>query len=630
MAIKYLIQYKDTINIDHKVELYDDSYSGSVIDIKGSATLTYSDTDNPLEVIRGAGLRIELEADPTLDFRDLSTEEQKTINVKYYRNSVLKFNGWINPEGWFEDYVKDHWVVSFDCIDGLGYLKDLAFVDDNGFPINEMMSQMKVLATALLRTGLQQNILYNIPIFYLGISENSSILDEVYINTDRYIKDDGLTYADCDTVIRSVLKIYGACITSLDGYWYVYKPNVFVDNHNIDFIQRYYFGGAGGLPHIVKDLGKIIGSDINNIPVPFINVNQSISIQNSIGAYRIYYKYRIGGSLIENNTFCTDDGATIDGWTIHKAGVITFPDYVSGKLCGKMRLIGHANDLEIDLLSSNVGITFKKDDQVVFSLSGFHKGYSLYIDSLDDTFKFRVILTTATNTYWLDKNNEWDSTMNASSYSVFKLKAKTSGDYMFEVVTPRVPDDGDIHVMIFEPNIRNAPYHGGYFDVKKSALSLSIEGREQGEFHDFQRLTKPSARVDTVKEVISGDNDGASYAGTLYENWLNVQNIPTTDWKRKGITEAKPILQIMGEEMMRMNPTPSRVFSGDIFGYIDYLSVISIDGLQGKWMIIGYSYDTLRNITSLKLREIFNAELPDLDYEFTLDYGNVVKPTIVG
>ena len=44
-----------------------------------------------------------------------------------------------------------------------------------------------------------------------------------------------------------------------------------------------------------------------------------------------------------------------------------------------------------------------------------------------------------------------------------------------------------------------------------------------------------------------------------------------------------------------------------------------------------YNYDAASNITSLELIEVLNTDiLSDIDYQVTLDYGNVVEPTIKG
>ena len=125
---KYYIGYFDIIGIEHRLDIFDDTYEDEAIQVDGNVTLTYSDTDDSLEAIRGQGLRVELEADTTLTFNDLWSEDEKTYKVEYYRNFELIFNGWLNPDGWFENWVNTNWIITFDCVDGLGYLSDLSFV----------------------------------------------------------------------------------------------------------------------------------------------------------------------------------------------------------------------------------------------------------------------------------------------------------------------------------------------------------------------------------------------------------------------------------------------------------------------------------------------------------------------
>ena len=86
----------------------------------------------------------------------------------------------------------------------------------------------------------------------------------------------------------------------------------------------------------------------------------------------------------------------------------------------------------------------------------------------------------------------------------------------------------------------------------------------------------------------------------------------------------------MGEETLRLNAKPSRVFTGDVYGYFNYLSVISIDNLEGVYMPMKYSYDTKNNIISGEFKQIYGDELDDIDYLKTYDYGSTVKPTIKG
>ena len=82
----------------------------------------------------------------------------------------------------------------------------------------------------------------------------------------------------------------------------------------------------------------------------------------------------------------------------------------------------------------------------------------------------------------------------------------------------------------------------------------------------------------------------------------------------------------MGEERMKMYARPRQVFSGDVFGYFNYLSVFTINNIEGIFMPTSYNYDAANNITSLELTEIIDPSGPvsaDEGGEFcnNFDYG---------
>lgn len=631
MAQKYYIKYYDTVNVLHEIKIYNDDYSGDVIDVLGSCILTYVDTNNALEQIRGSSLRIELEANPSLDFKEFYEEPERTFNVKYYRATELKFNGWLNPKGWFENYNVNRWYVNFDCIDGLGLLKDLAFVDENNDEITDAIIIIDVISNALRRTGLELNINLSIDIEYTGLGVGDRMVENTYIYSDRFIQEDGETITSCYDMLTSVLSLFTASLTIKNGEWYIYRVNQLTDDSTIDF-EVYDFEGTYISTDTNVDLSETIGSNIDDIAIHFVNNNQTISIDNAIGAYKINYKYKFKQNILFNSAFCTTDGISPDGWTVLWASIISFPNWVSGELCGDMTLIGNDVPSTTAVLAPQSGSTkgSKLSDSVVMTFKGFHQGYSLYINSIQTTFKVRVTLVCAVNTYYLTNDNLWDIDMASGSYHIFQIQTNLSVDFTFEIITPPQPEDGVISWTILDPTMEGSPYHNQYFNLQEASVVLNPDTEAEGEVHLFTRDSANAIEVIPIKEVINGDSESSYYNGTLYmHSAFFTPGDPTTTWYRVGVTEALPLLQIMGEETMKMTPKPARIFSGDVFGYLDYLSLISIDGLTGKWIIIGYSYDTLRNITSLRLREVFNDDLADLTYEYYLDNGNVIKPTIV-
>jgi hypothetical protein len=624
MALRYFLKYFDVVDIEHRLNIYDDDFTGDSLQIDGNVILTYSETDDPLEAIRGQGLRVELEADTQLTFNDLWSEEEKTFRVEYKRDSVTLFNGWLNPEGFFESYVNTNWIVSFDCIDGLGFLKDLSFVEDGtGLPITGRKTYLELISLALLRTGLALKINTNIDIYYTGLSNSVDILTNVYANTERYVKDDGETIMSCDEVLRDILEPFGAVLTSLNGEWYIYKPNQLFLNSTATFYTYTYLGLPFMTPTIQLDLSRVIGSDWKGATLHHCNSNQTLRNVSSIGAYRINYKYGGLQKLFTNPNFVSLSDGIIDNMTIISNSHLL--PITSGDRGFNITV----NTFQTPQMASNPFSITQGATVDIFLQCEFNY--------LNDTgfFTFVPYQIVLTNTdvnnivtvYYLDQTTlEW---ANEGVEDTVFIQILNGQIVDLKITTPESPvgaeGDKTIHVNFPTP-FRSNPV--GFIEYKKMIVTtnLSTNTDVNGEFHTVQRTEKPSSKIEDVKEVATGDSKENFYEGTLYKNNADT---PTETWNRKGIAEEKPILQIMGEETLRMSQLPSRVFSGDTYGFFNYLSVIDIEGLNLQFMPIKYSYDTAKNIISADFRQILGNELNDISYVKTLDYGNTVKPTII-
>lgn len=621
--LKYFLQYQDVVDITHRWELFDDNYTGSPIEINGAIFLDAAETENPLESIRGQGLRVELEANTIITFEDLFTEEQRSFQVFYIRDGSTEFNGWLNPEGWFENYVTDKWIVSFDCVDGQGFLQDLSFVDDaTGLHFVGIKTQLEILSLALIRTGLQQNINVDIQIFYTGLSTSLDILDNVKARVTRYIKDDQNTIMSCDEVIRDVLEPYGACITSHKGEWFIYKPNQLFLSPILTYFRYDYLGVALSPTTGTKDISFSLGSQVDGFLPHHCSGNQSILNKNSLGAYRVNYKYGEARSLLDN-PFFINNGVTIDDWTITSGTNLTLESPSGVTFLGPTGV-----KVTIENLTTEI-IGLSQDD--IFILR-YRLNCTLPIGAgWEMDWEFQIISTDAAGTgasFRYLKNpgvTEW-----GTDTTIFTINPTfTGGEILFESTFEGLPQDGKIVIKLL-----SASTFGGApvaFDLELTEFSIEPiaigDINIEGEFHTVQREDKPSKEVNEVKEVATGDTATDLFVGTLYKA---DGNTPTMTWFRDGITEDKPILQIMGEETLRLNASVSRVFSGDVFGFFDYLSLVTISGVDGLFMPIAYSYDTKNNIISAQFRRIYGDELTDIDYQLTFDYGKTVKPTIIG
>ena len=579
MALKYWFEFTDVKTIVHRVEISDATFVGDSTQIYGSCSLDYSETKDTLEPVRGSGLQIDLEADSNLTFYDLYSEEERTFSVVYTRANEILFNGWLSPEGIYESLVSDKWIISLDCTDGLGFLANLSYVEDaTGLNFVGKQTLLEIVVNCLKRTKTPQNILTSVKIYYDGLDQTLNTFDNVYFNANRFIKDDKDTIMNCEEVLKSVLEPFGAVITSHKGEWLIYKPNSLVDFSSQIFFA--YDADGVALSPIIKtiDFAFSLGSQIDDYYPHHANGNQQKTIKSSIGAYRINYKYGLVKGLIP-----------IDNFTLSGS---------SGGFLSTTKLISAETRLRLEV---NTTSEFLNNE-------GFSSDVVLKI-------------TNGTDTYYYN-GSDW-------VVSFAKMALQINGNFVAEVA--RTPILGDISISIPEVNTyQNYLNETGevYVDFSIDIVPAGTDQEKEGENHTFQRTLKPSSKIKDVKEVFNGDDESDIYVGTIYK----ADQITTTDkWTRQGAQETKPILQIMGEERMKMYSKPLQVYKGDVYGYFNYLSLVTINGLTGKFMPTTYSYNALSNITSLELMEVLNTDiLSDVDYQLTLDYGNVVEPTIKG
>jgi hypothetical protein len=579
MALKYWFEFTDVKEIIHRVEISKTDFVGDSLQIYGSCSLEYSETDDTLEAVRGSGLRIDLEADSTLTFYDLYSEEERTFSVVYIRDNETLFNGWLSPEGIYESLVSDKWLISLDCTDGLGFLGNLSYVEDaTGLIFVGKQSLLEIIVNCLKRTKTPQNILTAIDIYYDGLTQTLDPFANIYFNADRFVKEDNSTIMNCDEVLKSVLEPFGAVITAYKGEWLIYKPNSLVDSSSEVFFAYDSLGVALGSPSRTIDFALDLGSQIDSYYPHHANANQQKTVKSSIGAFRINYKYGLVKGLIP-----------IDDFTLSGS---------SGGFLSTTKLVSLDTRLRLTVRTVSV----------FTNTEGFSSDVVLKI-------------TDGTDTYYYD-GSDWVVTL-------IKMPLLINGTFVVEA--SRTPILGDISISI--PGVNTYPNYLNetgevYVDFSIDIVPNSTDSGKEGENHTFQRTLKPSSKIKDIKEVFNGDDESDIYVGTIYK----ADETTTTDvWTRFGAAETKPILQIMGEERMKMYSKPLQVYSGDVYGYFNYLSLFTINNLTGKFMPTKYNYDALTNITSLELTEVLNTDvLADIDYAVTFDYGNVVEPTITG
>jgi hypothetical protein len=623
LGLRYYFQYKNIVGDDYLCQIAKKNYTGVVTEIFGKAVINKGSVKDHLEVIRGGGISLELEASLLVSLEDLYTENEQDFTVKLYKNNKLIFSGYLNPEGVYQSFTRDQWIITLDCVDGLGSLSNLSFVDPLGVPFQGKMKAIDIVYYCLNRSGIILPINVSINTTYEGLptTADTEILSKIYLNGNRYQKSDNDTIMSCEEVLKSVLDLFCACITQENGEWYIYKPNEIFIDRNVVFkmydINNVYLGRK-----TVK-LDKQLGSQINNFYPHHCNGDQKIQIKGSISAFRINYKYGfVDGLLVNSGLEHTPGSLAYPGWTVVNPTLL-----INDPLSGKGAIFKDATTSNNDVTMYSNPLATTTDDYLTLKIrtASFKSDGSFG----GKFFRFKI----QQGSHYLQYNCRTNTTPISDFVNAVWTTNPTDvctinvfGESEINLVLPTLLDNGNVIVSL----IRFVPWltNQGLTIVREIDLIPSANSKpEIGEFHTSSRTNRVSSNVKENKTIYNGDNGGIIYLGAIFkEDSLT----PTSVWNRKNSYESSPILKIATQEELRISQRPTKIFEGSTYGQLPYLSVIEINGLDGVFMPIEYSYDTMVNTSKMKLLELFCPELSDLEYKFTYDFGNTVKPTIQG
>jgi len=638
-APKYFFQYKGITGVDYKCEIYQKNFIGTSKEINGRVTIEKAEVKDHLDIFRGTGMFLSIEADGNNKFEDLYLGNQNDFTVKFYIGASLMFQGFIKPDGFFESFTDSIWNINLECSDRLGDLADLSFVKTNGLQFTGKMSLLDVIRNCLKRTGLDLQINTFCNVFYYGVVDGLEVdtFAETYVNVERFLKEDQSTFMSCKEVLESQLSIFNCVITQYLNQWWIYKPSDFYTNKYPLFKRYEIDGNYIGLNEL--NIGRVLGSDKDNFYPHHCNKNQIIEIKPAVSAFRLGYKYGFLASFLKNGNLTHDAGTKVyEGWDV--------------QTWTEARNTGY---LVIDPLSTT-GISFKaargsselpfdREIALISDLSdevpeGFSFEFKTRFKSYGYTASvfFGVVLvpTDGSASYTLTKDGIW--TLSNVGFNLYNwdigegindgMLIDKTWERSFSIKTQGLPKDGKLQI-IMEVPFSGAQSEAPLVEVKSIEFVNAFQGDNVvGEFHTVSRITPITSNVKDNESVFNGDSGSYVYNGAYY---MQNQETLTDFWYRRQFTgsEVKPILRISAEEELRMLQRPSRIFSGDVYGLINYITCIEINNINGVFMPVSWKFDTFNNILSMKSLELFCPELYDIKYEKTLDYGETVKPTIV-
>lgn len=605
--------WMESTNIDgdvYRLSIEERGYEGAETEIQGRVVHKYQSKKDLLESITASYLQVQIEASSGLSMQDLYSEKENTFKATLLRNNEIIFTGWLKPDGIYESLVEDYWILDIDAYDGLSTLKNLSFVKPDGTFYTSKMSVLAAITACLNRTGLRLPVNVCVELFYEGF-DGKCVLEDTIINTERYYQDAAKKdIMDCEAVLKSLLKIFNANVIQMNGEWFVYRP---IDVKNGMKLQHY----VDGVWQSEKTYNPAteIGSHINNAAIFYCNENQKKTIDASVQAYRLYYKYGNARSLVDNPYLDQSPKGTLNvpGWRIGSMPGAR-PDPSGSGVVFRNNSVN-----ETSILFSDQNVPVRKDDSIDFEVD-------ISYTSVEILVRQRVEYFIYTENYYLRDGSGWQPRNGAApaAPSGIVYFYQLSDGINWKTTTPPCPEDGNIHIDL------HGKLFAMMFDFKINYITVTpSQTNIKGQYYTGQRQGRISSVTKENDTVYNGDSLSDIFVGTLYKN----SNTPTQLWNREGVSELKELLEINVEDVLRISPRPMQVFEGDVCGYFPYLSLFSLSLISGNFLTLSYEFNTQSNVNRFSAKEIStdilsSSELMNGRVEIEPDLGQETKVTV--
>ncbi|HUS89831.1 MAG TPA: hypothetical protein VMW91_10825, partial [Desulfosporosinus sp.] len=334
MAERYNIQYDDVIGNGFEISIYNSTYAGASTSLNGSAIYGMNALDSMTDPVRSKYLKLNLLANETNTLSDLITAEEREWSVTLERNSQLIFFGYLTSEGVTQSYVTAERFISFDVLDPIAFLEDLAYTDNSGTPYTGTDQLAQIIAKCLQRgfeptptsawfTQIKAYVPYDYRTHEIDTGNTPSytagdFLKNIVLDQDQYIDQDG-EIKSCLEVLKEILSAFSLFIMQHEGSWVIANYLYTASSMDSKYISYYDEDGGTITSFSITPFNTIeivTDSVANQGQFIHCNENQSYFYKRGLQKLLVEHQYRFRESILENSTF--DGGVTgvsMDGWT---------------------------------------------------------------------------------------------------------------------------------------------------------------------------------------------------------------------------------------------------------------------------------------------------------------------------
>jgi hypothetical protein len=460
---KYSFPFATKYEVEAELELWEDVEDETIYEFTGIAfNIQYIPTsDDPFEPIYATQLGVSIDVTDeatgyTSEFiPDLTTLNDRKYLAKLYIDGNIQFIGWTLSDAVNISFTTGRKELSFNCVDGLVFLKDIKFSVGEAYDVNQITSVLSFLTSCLNQIAFPTNLnLYTSISYYAEGMDDRSVTDDkepfnqTYLFAHSFLDGSGL-YKDCYSILVDILISFGARIIQVEGKWCIYSINQIAQENK--YFTQYDSTGTLIDSGIIDSSIEVQSFTANTSNLYFIDNSQTKLLMKGYNNIISNNDIRYPENLIFNwdLKYVTSGVATGFSQTTTGGAIITIENYA----------FVNASAYQIDTLSGA-----GSGKVLTTSESFFPKGSAVDISFVLNLWEFGaavvaqviLIITGDTQTYYYSKYNDWrDITLAEDYYEI--LGADIPADilgvpYSFNLTTEVLPFGGELQFGFFTDN----------------------------------------------------------------------------------------------------------------------------------------------------------------------------------
>lgn len=214
MGLRYRIPFRDCKNTSYEVRIYRNGYTGEVKELTGAPScfvVSGTDEDFMYTPIRTSTATISvLDSDLLLDLYSINNQYAP---VKFYKDGVLEWTGFIKPEQFTQPYVPTVESISVECVSALATLGNIEYMTQNE---SGYITMMELLRYIVKSANGEYNGVYMPHVYGNSSAMNGNVLEEIVLCEENFTSEE----MNLLEVLEAACKFFNWTVYDIKGNLY--------------------------------------------------------------------------------------------------------------------------------------------------------------------------------------------------------------------------------------------------------------------------------------------------------------------------------------------------------------------------------------------------------------------------